>query len=49
MKDTVCRAIDGFKNREGWQILQKRAMLCDNSWKTSANAYIGLYKEICTK
>jgi starch synthase len=49
MKDTVYRAIDGFKNREGWQILQKRAMLCDNSWKTSANAYIGLYKEICTK
>ena len=49
MKDTVYRAIDGFKNREGWQILQKRAMLCDNSWKTSANAYIGLYKEMCTK
>ena len=49
MKDTVYRAIDGFKNREGWQILQKRAMLCDNSWKTSANAYIGLYKEICVK
>lgn len=49
MKDTIYRAIDGFKNREGWKILQKRAMLCDNSWKTSANAYIGLYKEICAK
>ena len=49
MQNTIWRAIDGFKNREGWQILQKRAMLCDNSWKTSANAYIGLYKEICTK
>ena len=43
MQNTVWRAIDGFRNREGWQILQKRAMLCDNSWKTSANAYIGLY------
>ncbi len=49
MQNTVWRAIDGFRNREGWQILQKRAMLCDNSWKTSANAYIGLYKEICAK
>lgn len=49
MENTVWRAIDGFRNREGWQILQKRAMLCDNSWKTSANAYIGLYKEICVK
>ena len=49
MQNTIWRAIDGFKNREGWQILQKRAMLCDNSWKTSANAYIGLYKEICAK
>ena len=47
MKDTIYRAIDGFRNCEGWNILQKRAMLCDNSWKTSANAYIGLYKEIC--
>ncbi len=49
MQNTIWRAIDGFKNRDGWQILQKRAMLCDNSWKTSANAYIGLYKEICDK
>lgn len=49
MKDTIYRAIDGFRNRDGWKILQKRAMLCDNSWKTSANAYIGLYKEICAK
>lgn len=49
MQNTIWRAIDGFKNRDGWQILQKRAMLCDNSWKTSANAYIGLYKEICVK
>ena len=49
MQNTIWRAIDGFKNREGWQILRKRAMLCDNSWKTSANAYIGLYKEICDK
>ena len=49
MENTIWRAIDGFNNREGWKILQNRAMLCDNSWKTSANAYIGLYKEICVK
>ncbi len=49
MQNTIWRAIDGFKNRDGWQILQKRAMLCDNSWKISAGAYIGLYKEICSQ
>ena len=49
MQNTVWRAIDGFRNREGWKVLQQRAMRCDNSWKTSANAYIGLYKELAPK
>lgn len=43
---TVMRALKGYEDKKGWSILRERAMKCDNSWKTSANAYIGLYKEI---
>ena len=46
MKYTVMRALEGYKHKDGWSILRERAMKCDNSWKTSANAYLGLYKEI---
>ncbi len=46
MENTIWRAIAGYADKEGWDILVDRAMRCDNSWKTSANAYIGLYKEI---
>ncbi len=46
MENTLWRAIDGFKDKNGWSILVKRAMECDNSWNSSAGAYIGLYKEI---
>ena len=43
---TIRRALDGYKNKEGWNILVKRAMECDNSWGKSANEYIRLYKSI---
>ena len=46
MENTVWRALAGYQDKKGWEILVDRAMKCDNSWKTSANAYIGLYKEI---
>ncbi len=46
MMYTVMRALKGYGDKEGWAILRERAMRCDNSWKASANAYIGLYKEI---
>jgi len=46
MANTVYRALEGYKDKEGWSTLVDRAMNCDNSWKISANAYIGLYKEI---
>lgn len=49
MQYTVLRALEGYKDKQGWGILRERAMKCDNSWKTSANAYIGLYKEIIKK
>ena len=49
MKDSVERAVKGYADREGWNILKKRAMECDNSWNTSAGSYIGLYKELCSK
>ena len=49
MAHAVYRAVQGYENREGWSILQKRAMQCDNSWGASANAYIRLYKSMLKK
>jgi len=40
----IRRALQGFEDREGWQVLLKRGMACDFSWNKSANAYIKLYK-----
>ena len=49
MAHTVYRAVEGFKNTEGWEILVKRALECDNSWNNSAGSYIKLYKELASK
>ncbi len=46
MLETIWRSIAGYADKEGWAVLRERAMRCDNSWGTSANAYIRLYKEI---
>ncbi len=46
MAHAVYRAVEGFKDREGWKVLTQRAMRCDNSWGASANAYIKLYKSM---
>lgn len=48
MAHAVSRAIEGF-NAEGWDILVKRAMECDNSWGRSAGVYIKMYKGILGK
>ena len=49
MENAVWRAIGGFADAKGWDVLRKRCMLCDNSWGASARSYIGLYKELCPK
>ncbi|MBR7070663.1 MAG: glycogen synthase GlgA [Clostridia bacterium] len=49
MAFTIWRSLMGYANRDGWEILQKRAMNCDNSWSVSANKYIRLYKELMEK
>ncbi len=46
MMYTIRRAFEGYKNKEGWNTLVKRAMECDNSWKKSANDYIRLYNAV---
>ncbi len=46
MLHTMNRAVEGFKDKEGWSILVKRAMECDLSWSRSASEYIKMYKEI---
>ena len=49
MENTVWRALAGFADKKGFEILKKRAMACDNSWRSSANIYLGLYKEIISQ
>lgn len=46
MKNTVLRALKGYTESAGWNILVKRAMECDNSWTSSAKKYIGIYREL---
>ncbi|MCD7775385.1 MAG: glycogen synthase GlgA [Clostridiales bacterium] len=46
MLHTMRRAVEGYKNKEGWSVLMKRAMKCDFSWSKSAGEYIKMYKEI---
>ncbi len=46
MENAVWRAIAGFKDKAGWNILVDRAMQCDNSWAKSAGEYIKLYKDL---
>lgn len=46
MLHTIYRALEGYSNRDGWQVLCKRAMECDYSWKSAAGEYIKMYKEI---
>ncbi len=49
MQNAVWRAVEGYKNKTGFNIMRKRAMECNNSWAASANAYIRLYKEMLGK
>lgn len=49
MQNAVWRAIGGYGDKKGWDVLRTRCMKCDNSWGASARAYIGLYKELLEK
>lgn len=46
MQNAVWRALSGYSDMLGWDILRRRAMTCNNSWAASAGLYIKLYKEI---
>ena len=46
MLHAIRRAVEGYQNKEGWNILVKRAMECNNSWNRSANEYIRMYKNV---
>ena len=39
----INEALGVYRNKEAWKELQKKAMLTDLSWETSAKYYIGLY------
>lgn len=46
MLNAIRRSIEGYWQRDGWEILVERAMNCDNSWGRSANEYIKLYRSL---
>lgn len=47
MLHSLHRAISSYNDeKEGWRVLVKRAMDCDNSWAKSAGEYIRLYKKM---
>lgn len=48
MLDACRRARDTYDVHEEWSKLVKRALSTDFSWERSADAYIGLYKELCS-
>ena len=43
---TMRRALQGYADADGWQVLLRRAMACDFSWSKSASAYIKLYRTL---
>ena len=48
MLDACLRAKGAFENKEYWEVLMKRCLQYDSSWKRAADSYIGLYKEMLT-
>ena len=45
MQNAVRRALQGYRDHEGWKQLMDRAMKCDNSWSRSADDYINVYRD----
>ena len=39
----LTRALQAYRNKEGWKKIMRRGMNCDFSWKQSAAKYEGLY------
>lgn len=46
MLHAMRRSVEGYSDRDGWNILMKRAMKCDFSWNRSADEYIAMYKAL---
>lgn len=42
-------ALDHYKDKGRWQMLQQRAMRQDFSWERSAREYVGIYERILTR
>jgi len=49
MQNAIWRALAGYADKEGWDILRRRGMEYNSSWSASASLYIGLYRELTGK
>lgn len=41
----IMRAIELFRFKEAWRVLQQRCMAADHSWQASARRYVEVYKQ----
>lgn len=48
MYASICRALACYGDRPRWDALVQRAMASDNSWSSSAGAYMRLYRKMLT-
>ena len=46
MLGAIYRGVEAYNDKQGWQVLVKRALECDMSWGKSANEYIRMYKSL---
>ncbi len=46
MLRAIRRALEGYRDKEGWALLIRRALECDNSWGNSARKYMKLFKDL---
>lgn len=49
LADAVRAAVQAFGNREAWEVMMRRGMRKDFSWKASAAAYSALYSKLLAR
>ncbi|MDD2955705.1 MAG: glycogen synthase GlgA [Oscillospiraceae bacterium] len=49
MQGAVERALESYRDKDGWRHIVAHGMQCDFSWKKSAAAYIAMYKKLLEK
>ncbi|MGD9560440.1 MAG: glycogen synthase GlgA [Oscillospiraceae bacterium] len=46
MQEACFRALEGYRDADGWKTLVRRGMACDFSWASSARQYMDMYSDV---